>query len=152
VKILLSHSEDLLMRKFSGLLVLGLGLIYSSGCSDPYAGRNEVFGKVTFKGQPVESGTISFVPMDANSPTPGSAMITKGEYKILRQNGLLAGKYRVSVSSPDGKTPANDPNAEPGPTGNFASKERIPAKYNTESREEFEVKAGQKNEFNLAIP
>jgi hypothetical protein len=136
-------------------LALSLSAVFGfvAGCSDPFANRNEVFGKVTFKGQPLDSGIITFSPLTQSADaTIGSAQIKKGEYRIPKQNGLIAGKYRISVNSPDGKTPDNDPNAAPGPTGNFASKERIPKQYNSETKEEFDVQAGKSNEYNLSIP
>ena len=49
-------------------------------------------------------------------------------------------------------TPDNDPNAAPGPSGNFTSKDRIPAKFNIDSKLEVEVKKGDPNKFDFSIP
>ena len=138
------------MRKFFPLLILVLVL---AGCGESTGGRVGVEGKVTFKGAPLDTGFVMFVPEAAGgAATQASTMIDKGEYRIPAPQGLFPGKYRVALSSGDGKTPAADPNAAPGPTGNFASKERIPAKYNTETTLSVEVKAGTKNSFDFQVP
>lgn len=129
-----------------------LGLAGLAGCSDGTGGRCGVSGKIQFKGAPLDTGMIMFNPEDTKLGTQASALITKGEYKIAAAQGLLPGKYRVAISSGDGKTPDGDPNAAPGPTGNFSSKERIPAKYNLETTLTADVKAGDKNAFDFTIP
>lgn len=137
------------MRTMSGLLMA----LIACGCSDNTGGRLAVEGKINFKGAPLDTGFVMFVPEAQGAPaTQASALITGGSYKIPAAQGLFAGKYRVAISSGDGKTPAADPNAAPGPTGNFASKERIPAKYNTETTLSVEVKPGVKNSFDFQVP
>lgn len=139
------------MRIF-GWFALSVALM-ASGCAESTGGRVGVEGKVTFKGAPLDTGFVMFVPEAAGgATTQASAMIASGNYSIPPAQGLFPGKYRVAISSGDGKTPANDPNAAPGPTGNFSSKERIPAKYNTETTLTAEVKAGAKNAFDFQIP
>jgi hypothetical protein len=129
------------------LLVAAVLFLAAAGCSS--GGKEPVSGTVTLKGQNLDKGTITF--LDAKG-SPSSTDIKDGAYSFSREKGLAPGKYRVSIDSPDGKTPEADPNAEPGPSGNFTSKNRIPAKYNTESKLEAEVKAGEKNEFKFEIP
>jgi hypothetical protein len=127
---------------------MGTVLVLALGCdkTDP---RFEIAGMVTFNGQPLDHGNIMFVPVPPG-PTQVSAMIEKGKYHIGKDQGLAAGKYRVAVSSTDGATPV-DPSAPPGPSGNFASKELIPAKFNQDSTVEVEVKPGE-NKFDFTIP
>jgi hypothetical protein len=124
-------------------------LALSTGCNSD-DGRLEVSGKITFKSAPLDSGTIVFVSADGRSQA--SAVITGGAYRIPKPQGLAAGTYKVSITSPDGKTPDADPNAPPGPGGNFASKDRIPKAFNTESKVEVEVKKGDPNVFDFTIP
>lgn len=127
-----------------------LTAILSAGCGGD--DRQAISGSVTLNGRPLDQGVIVFVSADAKSPTQASTQIANGSYQIPQAQGLVPGKYKVSISSPDGKTPDADPNAAPGPSGNFASKDRIPAKFNTDSTLEVEVKKGDPNKFDFTIP
>jgi hypothetical protein len=122
------------------------------GCGDSSGGRKEVKGAIKLKGQPLDQGTIDFMPISGDRATRGGAQIANGNYKIDRMQGLLPGKYRVSITSGDGKTPANT-DEPPGPTGaNIISKDRIPADYNINSKQEVEVTEKGPNVFNFDIP
>ncbi|MCI0380688.1 MAG: hypothetical protein L0215_24145 [Gemmataceae bacterium] len=126
--------------------------LFVIGCSSD--NRCEVSGTVTLNGKNMDQGAIMFVSVAEKGGNQVSALINNGNYKIPREGGLQPGKYRVAISSPDGKTPdpVAAPDAPPGPTGNFSSKERVPAKYNTESQIEIEVKQGEPNKFDFPIP
>jgi hypothetical protein len=121
----------------------------AAGCS-PSTNREAVSGTVTLGANALDQGTVTFVP--AGGGGPASTQIKNGAFSLPKEQGLAPGKYRVSIDSPDGKTPEADPNAPPGPSGNFTSKNRIPKKFNTESTLEVEVKAGEKNEFKFEVP
>jgi hypothetical protein len=121
-----------------------------AGCGDSTGGRQAISGTVTLKGQPLNDGTITFIPASAGA-TQAGATISKGAFQIAKAQGLQPGKYKVSINSPDGETPV-DPNVPPGPSGNFSSKDRVPAEYNLESKLEVEVKKGEPNKFDFAIP
>jgi len=110
-----------------------------------------VSGTVTLKGQNLDQGTITFVSAGGDG-AQASVGITNGQYALDEAKGLKPGKYRVSIDSPDGKTPDPSSDAAPGPSGNFSSVNRIPAKYNTASQLEVEVKKGEPNVFNFTIP
>jgi hypothetical protein len=74
-----------------------------AGCGDSsgLARRYAVSGTVTYNGKPVEKGTISFAPADANGRAAGGT-ITDGQYSLTTQDpgdGALPGKYRVAVLS-----------------------------------------------------
>ena len=131
----------------SGLLLL------TAGCA-PSNPRREVSGKVLFKGAPLDYGTITFNPLGGGKEgipkTKEGANITNGEYKILAEMGLTPGKYQVIISSGDNINPDN-PDGLPGPTGNYVSKDRIPAEYNTASKQEVEVKDKGPNVFDWDI-
>jgi hypothetical protein len=140
------------MKFRSLLIVLGLVLMAAAGCGDS-SKRYGVSGTVTLKGVPLSDGVVTLVPMAGDSPTQGSAVVSGGKFEIPPEHGLLPGRYRVSISSPDGRTPAADPNAPPGPSGNFTSKDRIPAEFNLRSNLEVEVKPDSKsNSYEFAIP
>jgi hypothetical protein len=136
--------------------VLGIAislLMLALGCG-PGNPRREVSGKVLFKGAPLDQGTISFNPIGGGQPgvpaTREGGLITNGEYKILAETGLTPGKYKVIISSGDGVN-IEQPDGLPGPTGNYVSKDRIPAEYNTASKQEIEVTDKGPNVFDWDI-
>ncbi len=147
VDMLLSLRSLRLVGIASALLVLVTGC----GPSNP---RREVSGKVLFNGAPLDNGTITFNPLGGNKEgvptTKEGGIITNGEYKILAETGLTPGKYQVIISSGDNIDPDN-PDGLPGPTGNYVSKDRIPAAYNTASTQEIEVTDKGPNVFNWDI-
>jgi hypothetical protein len=143
------------LRKVAWILGLALAVLSLTGCPDQFGDRQEISGQVKLKGAPLNDGIIEFRPLGGSGDmaTKSGALISKGEYKIPRSDGLLPGKYRVSITAGDGRTPAGDPDAPPGPTGaNIVSKELVPPEYNVNSKEEVEVKKGQPNVFNYDIP
>jgi hypothetical protein len=125
-----------------------LGILWLCGC-DQSPPRFAVSGIITFRKAPLKNGTITFYPVSTG--TQAGTAISNGKYEIAREKGLHPGTYRVSISSPDGETPV-DANAVPGPSGNFASKERIPAEFNKESKHEIEVTSAGPNQFDFTIP
>jgi hypothetical protein len=136
-------------RTCLGALIAIVGLGTVTGCQES-DGRCEVSGSVSLNGQPLDQGVVMFVPVNQEQ-TQASALVTNGRYTIPRAQGLVPGKYRVAITAPDGKTPT-DPDGVPGPTGNFASKDRIPPKFNIESTIEVEIKPGADNKFDFTVP
>ena len=128
-------------------------LLLVTGCG-PGNPRREISGKITFKGAPLDHGTITFNPLGGGKEgvprTKEGSNIANGEYKILAETGLTPGKYQVIISSGDNIDP-KDPEGMPGPSGNYVSKDRIPAAYNTASKEEIEVTDKGPNVFNWDI-
>ena len=130
--------------------VLGLLLALPwVGCSDPTGGREAVSGDIRFKGQPLDQGTIQFLPTDGQDTTSGGA-IADGKYAVAKKDGLKPGKYKVVISSGDPKVhaPADELPGAPFPV----AKERIPKEYNTQTNQVVEVKAGGPNTFDFDIP
>ncbi|MFO0843973.1 MAG: hypothetical protein U0797_16505 [Gemmataceae bacterium] len=132
--------------------VLAAALLGVSACGDPLGGRQAVSGGVTFQGKPLGRGTILFLPATPGLPTQSGAAIADGRYSIPRSQGLVPGRYKVAISSPDGRSPDAGGDALPGPSGNFASKDRIPPAYNLDSKEEVEVTRGGPNRFDYKVP
>src|SRR2546430_12981925 len=134
-------------------LVATCAMALVAGCGPTYGGRQEIKGKIKLKGTPLDQGQITFMPISGDNATKEGAGITNGEYKIDRAHGLLPGKYRVSITSGDGRTRADAPDEPPGPTGaNIISKDRIPPDYNTNSKQEVDVTEKGPNVFNFDIP
>src|SRR5262249_17956017 len=106
-------------------------------------------GDIRFKGQPLDQGTIQFLPMDGQATTSGG-VIADGKYAVAKKDGLKPGKYQVVISSGDPKVHAS-PDELPGAPFPVA-KERIPKEYNTQTKQVVEVKAGGPNTFDFDIP
>jgi len=114
-------------------------LLLSAGCSKNLA---EVSGTVTLDGQPVEEGSINFIPIEGNTGAGAGAIITKGRYHIASEKGVSPGKNRVEIRAfkNSGKRMI-DPTGAPG----AMTEERVPAfppEYNDQSTLVREVKAG----------
>ncbi len=123
-------------------------VLLSMGCGGGSDGRMAVSGSIQFKGAPLDQGSIEFHPQgEGERATFAGAPITNGKYTIPASQGLLPGKYLVFITSSDAKTKVE---AAPGESGPLA-KERIPARYNTSSKEFVEVKAGATNTFDYDI-
>jgi hypothetical protein len=134
---------------------LGLALVLALGCG---SGGNyaKVSGTVTLDGQPLPGATVSFQPIARSGSIeagPGSVGKTneKGEYTLTGdkgQAGALVGKHRVNITCLQQQ--AGDGDARP-PRGGWPLADKVPARYNTNSEETFDVPAGgtDKADFRL---
>lgn len=82
-------------------MILLAGLL--AGCGDDDLGRRyPVSGHVTRKGQPVDKGTVNFMPVDlATSRAASGEIQSDGSYTLTTQDpgdGALAGDYRVVIN------------------------------------------------------
>ncbi len=69
------------------------------GCGGAkYSGdkRFPLTGEVTFDGQPVDVGSIAFIPQSGKSK-PAGGVITDGKFDIPEESGATAGTYRVEI-------------------------------------------------------
>jgi hypothetical protein len=73
--------------------------IVACGCGKDDLVRHEVEGTVTFAGKNVEAGQVMFEPdVELGMVAPsGFARIENGAYKITREAGPIAGRYRFRV-------------------------------------------------------
>ena len=81
---------------FAAAVALALA---SCGDEDAFGKRYSVSGNVTYNGQPLEKGSISFVP-DSGAGATGT--IEKGAYTLStggNQDGALPGKYKVTITA-----------------------------------------------------
>jgi hypothetical protein len=129
-------------------------LSVAGGCGDDYGNRQAISGQVTLKGQPLDQGSISFMPIGEAAQgevvTRSGAVIADGKYQIPRPQGLVPGKYKVALSS--GASGGGVRPADPTEPTNIVSIERIPADYNVATTQEVEVKDSGKNVFDFQIP
>jgi len=138
------------MRSCGVLFAALVSVVAVMGCGGKaYEGaeRLPLTGKVVFDGQPVDGGTITFVPtIDKARPSGGT--IVNGEYKVPEEKGANGGAYRVEIHwyKPTGKKiPDSD-------TGGLVDEvaDVIPAKFNTQSTLTAEVSAS-KNQFDFDL-
>lgn len=125
-----------------GLALLG-AMAVAIGCS-PDNDRVSVSGNVTLDGTAVESGSITFTPIEGTqSPSAGSDLVD-GNYEVSRPQGPKPGIYRVEVRS-QRKTGKKIPAGSPAPPGTMVDEmvEAIPAAYNRDSKLRAELKAGE---------
>jgi hypothetical protein len=128
-------------------LALVLVLVLALGCGD---GKKfvPVSGKVTLNGRPLPGATVSFQPLapagSVNAPAPGSAGKTdaNGEYTLkvsTGQNGAWVGKHRVEITLLSPQIGEGDERrSRRGPRLG----EKVPARYNKDSKEVVEVPPG----------
>jgi hypothetical protein len=128
-----------------GIIVVTIALI-ACGCGRGPA-RSAVRGKITFDGNPVDGGRISFVPTGSGG-IPASAAIIGGEYDIPAANGPSVGGCKVEIqwAKKTGRKLEVPPNRIIEET-----RESIPAIYNKESQLNFDVKQQPSNEFSIDI-
>jgi hypothetical protein len=107
--------------------------------------RQPMSGTVTVDGQPLTSGAILFEPATEQSGTAVGATIRRGTFVITREQGAVPGTYRVRVYASSGnQAPATAGQTERTPRPMI---ERLPARYNTQSRLRAEVLARRRNKY-----
>ncbi|MDX2038749.1 MAG: hypothetical protein SFX72_19035 [Isosphaeraceae bacterium] len=139
-----------------------------SGCGDDsgLAQRSPVSGKVSYKGQPLAKGLISFIP-GAPDGRAATGQITDGKYQLTTQDendGAFPGTYTVTIAARVvDMTQATEAAKKKGATSaalpqdfaakaNKDAKNEIPEKYSlpTTSGLKAEVKAGS-NTFDFDL-
>jgi len=132
-------------------LLLMLMIAGCTGSGGPE--RAVVSGAVSFNGEPVEEGTISFVPTGTTQGPSTGSPITAGEYSIAADKGPVLGTHRVEIRAYR-KTGRKLPPKPPNPSETEETVPYIPAQYNSESTLTVEIEPG-KNEgtnFELKVP
>lgn len=112
--------------------------VLGGGCGGD--GRVKVGGTVTLNGVPIENGTINFRSFDGGRPTAGS-WIKGGRYRV----SLAPGKMRVEIQGyrqvGQEHAVANDLSSPIVPKLDPI----VPARYNTQTTLEIDVKESQDN-------
>ncbi len=128
-------------------LFLSLSCLVLSGCGS-HKGGTAVEGSVTLDGQPVDGGTITFVPDDPLTK-PVVADIKAGKYALDSSHGPTPGKNRIQINwkkKTGRQKPSNDP-----PNMIDEEFEYIPDEYSAHSHHERDIKSGENNKFDFAI-
>jgi hypothetical protein len=123
-----------------------------SGCAEPIERPKTlpVAGKVTYKGQPVPKGTITFQP-DQGQASIGDIQ-PDGTYRLStfgQGDGAVAGHYRIFVIA-NTADPSKMPGSSPGWT---PPKDLVPKKYNVAETSGLETTVTEdKKEYNFDLP
>src|SRR5262245_43782395 len=98
-----SKARDWLSRWLYAMLALPTLLVLAScGANDGLGKRYPVSGAVTYNGNLLEKGQISFVPDDLKNNLGGSGQIIKGSYTLSiggNADGAQVGKYKVNITA-----------------------------------------------------
>jgi hypothetical protein len=99
----LTAARDRLPRCLPAMLALpGLLVIFSCSNDDGLGKRFPVSGTVTYNGNPLEKGEISFVPEDLRNNIGASGQVTNGSYTLStggNGDGAQSGKYKVTITA-----------------------------------------------------
>jgi hypothetical protein len=81
------------------LLIVVVLLAPLLGCGRPYTGpaRYPLAGQVSYDGEPIDAGTISFLPLDGTDLRVSGGEIVDGAYAVAAERGANEGKYRVEI-------------------------------------------------------
>src|SRR4051794_35506157 len=87
-------------------MIVGLRLRPAIGCGpdDGIGRRYPVSGTVTYKGQPVPLGTVTFTPESTEGRPAAGDIEADGSYTATTAttgDGMLPGKYKVSINAVD---------------------------------------------------
>src|SRR6478752_9738183 len=123
-------------------------LLLAAGCGT--SGRLcAVQGHVSLAGMPLEQGTVTFYLAAPESQVPaGGALIQDGKFAIAAVQGLEPGKYKVAISAMEGAS-ISPADYAAGKSPVAAPKERVPAKYNSQSQLVVELQAGKTNQMDF---
>lgn len=129
------------------IVLLPLGMILLVGCSEN-AGpeRVVVSGTVSYNGQPIPKGMISFVPgPNCSAPTSG-ATIVDGWYKADAKGGVPVGTHTIQMEAYRQPANSGDPAEQSGPTPTRGEprEQYLPEKFNVRSTWQFTVSAGSR--------
>jgi hypothetical protein len=122
-------------------------LLVLSGCG--HNGRMGVEGAVTLDGRPLPQGSIQFTPLPGSAGPTAGAEIVGGKFAIQPSGGPFAGKFRVEITatkSTGRKVLDIRSNAMIDEYAQY-----LPARYNSESRLEAEVKSSGPNRLDYVL-
>src|SRR3954468_4165495 len=143
--------------------VLGPAFVFSValavGCG-PGTKFAPVSGRVTLNGQPLANAPVSFQPIVEGggiAPAPGSTGRTNanGEYTLLCADGrpgAWVGRHRVTITAVAEQV--GDTDGRAAPRGGWPQADKVPARFNRDSKEEFSISQGgtDKADFLLTAP
>lgn len=114
--------------------------------------RQEVSGRVTVDGAPLANGLIEFQPKDPSGPTPCSAPIKDGQFRVEKAVGPAPGEYlvRINVTGRTDAIPVPEGHKGPPPVPKDWMPPPLPERYNVTTELKATIVAG-KNEVNFEL-
>jgi hypothetical protein len=98
-----SAARDWRSRCLYAMLALSALLVMAScGGDDGLGKRYPVTGTVTYNGNPLEKGEISFIPEDLKNNFGASGQVANGSYTLAtggNADGAQVGKYKVTITA-----------------------------------------------------
>lgn len=121
------------------------------GCEESGPERAAIEGNVTFNGQELKKGSITFFPIQGTQGVTAGCRIENGYYRLDAKKGPTLGKNRVEVNA-CAKSGRKEYKSFGDPTSGLRDEvvEIIPKKYNVHSTLEFGVQSG-KNTYDLEL-
>lgn len=124
-----------------------------AGCGESGPTRAPIRGKVTVGGQPLAAGRVLFTPLAPNHGPAASARVAAGEYKLSISDGPVVGQNRVEVEADlNLGFPIDDEAAFAKRGGKPLPPNPIPPAFNKQSGVIADVKAGEENTYDIAMP
>ena len=135
-------------------------LIASWGCGNGDGlARQAISGKVTLDNQPLDAATITFTPTGMGpAPTSGVTKLSNGSFALGKSEGLVPGKYRVSISlskevpvKPSSKQETDSVTGEVIAPPTSTLKETLPDRYNSRSELSADITQAGPNDFTFTL-
>ncbi|MCA9249222.1 MAG: hypothetical protein KDA42_19000 [Planctomycetales bacterium] len=136
------------IRRRNVLRLAAVLLALAAGCGES-TDRLHLHGEITYRGQPLEQGHITFLTTGPSSGPVCGAVIRDGKFDIPTAKGLKPGAYRVAISSPGGEAPQTPEEIAAGASARAL--EMLPPKYNGETTLTAEVTAAGPNQFDFHL-
>jgi hypothetical protein len=145
-------------RTCGWLLMLAVAAYAPVGCGGATDNlpREPISGTVRFNDQPLNSGSIQFMPVESKDKVSSGGMIVDGSFRVNRDVGPVPGKYTVMIFA--GGSPATA--ASPGRVSKAGTKPAeqppmgvglIPLRYNLKTELTAEVTAGGPNHYTFDL-
>ena len=122
----------------------------AAGCARDGLEKSTISGRITFEGQPIEDGSIRFVPIKGTKGPATVGTIRGGSYTVTARGGISVGTLRVQVEAYrplPGAKPYTKEQAEGNRgvvAGDYPKTQFLPPKYNTNSTLEVTIESGSK--------
>jgi hypothetical protein len=142
-----NDAKSIRFRRLVGpLMLFGLTI----GCGEE-SDRVPVAGKVTWHQQPLDRGSIVFVPTEGHRGPKVGGEVLSGRYAVARERGPSPGTYRVEVRADTGERP-HSPTDKPAARGGKSANQAIPKEYNDNTKLKVTIKAGEESDVSFDLP
>ncbi|MDB5387205.1 MAG: hypothetical protein JWM11_2851, partial [Planctomycetaceae bacterium] len=70
-----------------------------AGCGPSGPTRAAVSGEVMFDNEPIDDGTIVFIPVDTTHGAPTGGRIKDGMYSLAAKDGPVVGTHKIEITA-----------------------------------------------------